>query len=63
MAKELKVGIIGLDTSHTIEFTKRFQAPDCPKEDKVGGVKVVAAMRFDSPFQKKEGLDERQKQL
>ena len=60
---DIKVAIIGLDTSHTIEFTKRFQAPDCSAADKVGGVKVINCMRFETPFQNKEGLDKRQKQM
>ncbi len=36
-----RVGIIGLDTSHSIEFTKAFNAPDAGPE--LGGYKVVAA--------------------
>ncbi len=62
MAK-LNAVVIGLDTSHTIEFTKRFQAPDCPAADKVEGIKVSACLRFETPFQNKEGLHGRQKQL
>ena len=60
---EIKVAAIGLDTSHTAEFTKRFQDPACPKEDRVEGVRVISCMRFETPFQNKEGLDKRQKQL
>ncbi len=60
---EIKVAAIGLDTSHTAEFTKRFQDPACPKEDRVPGVRVISCMRFETPFQNKEGLDKRQKQL
>lgn len=26
--------MVGLDTSHSIEFTKRIQSPDCPEEQK-----------------------------
>ncbi len=60
---EIKVAAIGLDTSHTAEFTKRFQDSACPKEDRVEGVRVISCMRFETPFQNKEGLDKRQKQL
>ncbi len=38
---ELKAGIIGLDTSHSVAFTKTLNDPD--KESDVAGVKVVAA--------------------
>ena len=60
---EIKVAAIGLDTSHTAEFTGRFQNPACPKEDRVEGVRVISCMRFETPFQNREGLDKRQKQL
>ncbi|MHA4812489.1 Gfo/Idh/MocA family protein [Flavitalea flava] len=39
--KGKKIGIIGLDTSHSIEFTKMLNAPDASPE--FGGFKVVAA--------------------
>jgi predicted dehydrogenase len=39
--KELKLGIIGLDTSHVMAFTKEFNNPDV-KED-LAGFKVIAA--------------------
>lgn len=45
--KELKVGIIGLDTSHAIAFTKEFNNP-AAKED-LSGCKVVAAYPKGSP--------------
>lgn len=38
---EKRVGIIGLDTSHSIAFTKAFNAADAEKD--LGGYKVVAA--------------------
>jgi predicted dehydrogenase len=63
MAKEMKVAIIGLDTSHSIEFARRIQAPDCPKDQQVSGMKVVSCLRFGTPFQNEEGLNGRQKQL
>lgn len=63
MAHEIKIAIVGLDTSHSIEFTKRLQAPDCPAEMRVPNMKVVSCLRFETPFQNKEGLDARQAQL
>jgi len=39
--REKSVGIIGLDTSHSIAFTKAFNAPDAASD--LGGYKVVAA--------------------
>ena len=59
----LRVGIIGLDTSHSIEFTRRMQAPDCPQDQRVEGMQAVTCLRFETPFQDQQGLDERQAQL
>jgi predicted dehydrogenase len=59
----IKLGIIGLDTSHSVEFPKRMQAPDCPEADRVAGLRAVTCLRFETPFQNKAGLDQRQKQL
>ena len=63
MARDLRIGIIGLDSSHTIEFTRRFQAPDCPPDQRVAGVTVTRCMRFETPFQDRAGLDNRQQEL
>ncbi len=63
MKKEIKVAIIGLDTSHSVEFPRRMQAPDCPEKNKVEGLKAVTCLRFETPFTNAEILDERQKQL
>lgn len=60
---DVRVALIGLDTSHTIEFARRMQAPDVAPEQKVHGLKAVTCLRFDTPFQNKEGLDQRQAQL
>jgi predicted dehydrogenase len=61
--KKIKVAIIGLDTSHSIQFTMRAQAPECDPTQKVDGIKVISCMRFETPFQDKKGLDERTAQL
>jgi len=60
---EVKVGIIGLDTSHTIEFTRRAQAPDCPEDHKVEGIKIINCMRFPSSYNSEEDQDKRQTQM
>jgi len=44
---QIKVGMIGLDTSHVIAFTKVLNDPDHP--DHVPGAKVVAAYKGGSP--------------
>ena len=59
----IKVAVIGLDTSHSIEFPRLMQAPDCPKKMRVPGMKTITCLRFETPYQNKEGLDKRQKQL
>jgi hypothetical protein len=55
--------LIGLDTSHTIEFAKRMAAPDCPADQKVTGLKPTTCLRFGTPFQSEDGLNQRQKTL
>ena len=60
---DLKVALIGLDSSHSIEFTRRFQAPDCPETERVSGISVTDCLRFETPFQDAAGLDVRQEQL
>jgi predicted dehydrogenase len=59
MKKEIKIAIIGLDTSHTNEFTKIIQG----KDKKINGLKVVTAFRSPSSFQSEDGQDERQAEL
>jgi hypothetical protein len=46
-AKPLRAGIIGLDTSHVVAFTKVLNNPEAPPE--LSGVKVVAAYPGGSP--------------
>jgi hypothetical protein len=52
--------MIGLDTSHTLEFTKILQSPDTPNERRITGMRAVSCLRFETPFQGTAGLDERQ---
>lgn len=63
MSTPLRVALIGLDTSHAIEFTRRMQGTDCPPGEAVEGLQAVTCLRFASPFQNEEGLDARQKTL
>lgn len=60
MASYFKLGMIGLDTSHSVEFTRLLQG-DSPR--KVFGMRVMNCMRFASPFQAEDGQNARQKQL
>jgi len=46
-AAELRLGIIGTDTSHVIAFTRAFNGP--PGPDHVEGARVVAAYKGGSP--------------
>ncbi len=63
MGKKLKAALIGLDTSHAVNFTKLFQDPAVPETDHVDGVTVTRCLRFKTPFQSEEGMNERQKYL
>ena len=45
--KNLRLGLIGLDTSHVIAFTSRFNDPDNPNH--VPGATVIAAFKGGSP--------------
>ena len=55
---ETRIAMIGLDTSHTVEFTRRFQAPDCDPQTHVDGVRVVTCLRFPSVFRDETAQDE-----
>lgn len=57
--RDVKVGIIGLDSSHTPEFVRLIQG----EEKKMEGLRVEKAMRFASPFQAEFGQDERQAKI
>ncbi len=59
----INVALIGLDTSHSIQFAKLMNDPECPRELRVSGMRTVSCLRFETPFQDQAGLDERQKQL
>lgn len=61
--KEIKVAIIGMDTSHAVQLPKLMQDPETPAEIRISGMRVTRALRFETPFQNKAGLDEREAYL
>jgi predicted dehydrogenase len=63
MARELKIGIVGLDTSHTVAFTQLMQGASTPVEQRIEGMRVAHALRFPSPFQDEKGQDGRQAEM
>ena len=63
MENKIKVAIIGLDTSHAVEFPKLMQDPAVPEQNQVHDLVATRCLRFETPFQNKEGLDKRQAYL
>jgi predicted dehydrogenase len=63
MPDDIRIALIGLDSSHSVEFARRMQAPDCPQDHRVHGMRAVTCLRFETPFQDQQGLDDRQAQL
>ncbi len=59
----VKVAIIGLDTSHSVELPKLMADVSIAPELRVPGMVPTRAMRFETPFQGKAGLDKRQAYL
>lgn len=57
-----KIAMIGLDTSHSVVFTRLIQGT-APDGGHVSGMRVAKAMRFPSAFQGEEGQDKRQTDL
>lgn len=55
---KVKIALIGLDTSHSIAFPEiiKERGDNTPLE-------VISCLRFETPFQNKEGLDKRQEIL
>ena len=58
MSNKIKIALIGLDTSHSIAFPEIIQE----RGDKTP-LQVISCLRFETPFQNKEGLDKRQEIL
>jgi len=63
MTTPVNLAIISLDSSHSVEFVRRMQAPDCAVEQRVPGLRAVSFLRFPSAFQAEAGQDKRQAQL
>lgn len=59
----LKLAIIGLDTSHSIQFTKLLRHDGTPEAGKREDVGIMKCMRFESPFKTEDQQDELQLQL
>ncbi len=59
----LNVAIIGLDTSHSVEFPRRMQAPDCQPQMRVEGLRAKTCLSFLTPFTNEKVLKERREQL
>ena len=63
MHNTIKLAIIGLDTSHAMEFPKLLQDQETPPELRVNGLQVTRCLRFPTPFYSEEGQDQRQAYL
>lgn len=61
--KPIRIALIGLDTSHSIEFPRRMQAPDCNPKWKVDGLQAVSCLSFMTPFTDAAVLQKRREQL
>ena len=57
-AKPIRVAIIGLDTSHSVAMPQLMQDP--ASKFHVEGLRATSCLRFETPFQRAEGLDARQ---
>ena len=63
MNRNIRTAVIGMDTSHAVEFPKYIQDPAQDAATHVPGMTVTRALRFETPFQNAEGLDARQAYL
>lgn len=63
MTNIIKIAMIGLDTSHSVEFTRRLQSETCEEHLKIDGMKVISCFKFLTPFTNKKILDKRTEQL
>ena len=61
--KNIRIAVIGMDTSHAVEFPKYIQDPAIDPASHVPGMTVTRALRFETPFQNAEGLNKRQAYL
>lgn len=63
MSKTSKVAIIGLDTSHAVEFPKLMQDPETGESSRIPELKATRCLSFETPFQNREGLARRRQYL
>lgn len=63
MDKKIKTAVIGLDTSHSVEFPRYCMDPAVDAKWKCEDLVITSCLRFETPFQGKTGLDARQKTL
>lgn len=61
--EKIKISVVGLDTSHSVALPKLIQDPTIPVEKRNADLIVTRCLRFETPFQNKKGLDERQEYL
>jgi predicted dehydrogenase len=58
MSCEKRIAVIGLDTNHAVELPRLINGEQANE-----GLHVTRCLRFETPFQNKEGLDARSRQL
>jgi len=63
MSTTLDVALLGMDSSHTNVFAGRMNDSNCPEDQRIAELHARNCLRFESPFQNKEGLDQRQAEL
>lgn len=63
MNEKIKVAFIGLDTSHATAFPGLMLDKETKPESRIESLLPTRCLRFDTPFQDKEGLDKRQSYL
>ena len=59
----IKVGLVGFDTSHVVQFTKRLNHVDIEEDQWVEGAQVVAGFPGTSQITEQETIDEYTKQV
>jgi predicted dehydrogenase len=62
MSKPIQIALVGLDTSHSVEFARLIQG-NAPAELRIPGMHVRSCLRFPSPFHSEEGQNKRQAEL
>lgn len=63
MVNPVKIALIGLDTSHSVELPKLMQDKSVQEDFQVPQMRAVSCLRFDTPFQNTDGLNKRQEYL